>query len=76
MGLLPNLLMTFQGWYRGFVCKKEKKIMWVCAMLSVLWSVWIERNNIIFYDLYLPEELIWEKLVHLLFGSLLLGFSQ
>lgn len=60
-----NLMMMFQEHYSGFGNNKDKRSLWVYAMLSVTWSIWTEHNNIIFDDQYLPEGLVWDKVVHL-----------
>lgn len=61
----PNLLTYVQRNYSGLECKKEKKALWTSAMHSIFWCVWAKHNSRIFYDLYLHQELVWDKVVHL-----------
>ena len=37
------------------------KVMWKCIVLSLLWVIWIERNNRIFQDKVMRSEDLFEK---------------
>lgn len=37
-------------------------ILWRAAILAVFWGIWLERNNIIFYDKGEEESVLWDKI--------------
>ena len=41
------------------------KVMWKCIVLSLLWVIWIERNNRIFEDKVMRSEDLFEKAKYL-----------
>ena len=40
---------TLLSWRNSFVGKKRKKA-WMVASLRLFWTIWQERNMIVFYD--------------------------
>ena len=48
----------------GFGNNNLAKVMWKCIVLSLLWEIWIERNNGIFEDKVISEDL-FEKAKYL-----------
>ena len=56
--VLPlSIRETFIGWHGSFVGKKRKKA-WMIAPLCLFWTVWKERNKIVFDN----EELLIQRM--------------
>ena len=49
----------------GFATNNLAKVMWKCIVLSLLWVIWIERNNRIFVDIVMSIEDLFEKAEYL-----------
>ena len=51
----------------GFGTNNLAKVIWKCIVLSLLWIIWIERNNRIFEDKVMRSEDLFGKAKYLAF---------
>ena len=49
----------------GFGRRKDQKALWYCAVLAILWCLWLERNDRIFKNKFLPPHLLWDRITFL-----------
>lgn len=47
--------------YVGFASDKEKKTLWKCPTLEILWVIWLERNDMVFNGRRVDRALLWEE---------------
>lgn len=55
-----------QVFYVGFGGHKHQKILWRCTFLAIIWIIWLEQNDRIFYNrtsdyIYV----LWDRVVFL-----------
>lgn len=46
----------------GFGRSRDASLLWNCAVFSLFWNIWIERNSRIFKNRELSLSLLWEKI--------------
>lgn len=39
--------------------------MWRCAFLAIIWVIWLERNDRIFYNRASDIDVMWDRVVYL-----------
>ena len=65
MGVSYILWVFDGGKINCFGTNNLAKVMWNCIVLSLLWVIWIERNNRIFEDRVMRSEDLFEKAKYL-----------
>ncbi|XP_028093879.1 uncharacterized protein LOC114293964 [Camellia sinensis] len=66
----PGSVVGLLQWWTGVTCTKRLKVFWKSIPLAVLWSLWKQRNDIIFNK----AQLDFEKLCDLIKTRIALWF--
>lgn len=64
----PNFQISrFEQPYQtvGFGSDKERKVLWRCATLAILWVIWLEWNDRVFNKRRVDRDLLWDRVVFL-----------